>query len=284
MRDYQSFQFDRGDIVNVGFERLDRDTVSAGDTIAIVRSQQLNERLVQLGNQLAIERARLRQLSTGQKPEIRNAAVDEKRLARQELELRQKQYDRMKGLVDEGLVSQNDFEVAATALDQARTRLELAESRRTVVETGEKPEDIDLAKANIAAIQREISFIKSTAAVFTLQSPLSGFLRFETDVESDKLIVEDVSAQIFVIPIRLDDRAFLAQHKTIPLTVEGTKVEAEVLSLSDRVEYLHGEPVVFLKVMVDYVANTLPGMPIQCTVKCDEVKPLEYLTRSVRWE
>ena len=36
--------------------------------------------------------------------------------------------------------------------------------------------------------------------------------------------------------------------------------------------------------MVDYVANTLPGMPIQCTVKCDEVKPLEYLTRSVRWE
>lgn len=44
-----------------------------------------------------------------------------------------------------------------------------------------------------------------------MSAPFNGQLRFETTLEGDRLLVEDDSAVILQIPLRLRDRSFLKQ-------------------------------------------------------------------------
>lgn len=286
MKDYTSYQFDRGDVVNIQFKASEnhQNSIEKDAIIAAISSNKLQERLLQLQNQLLLERAALNEELSGNKIALVQEAEEALRLAKQELEIHKKRFERSSQLFAEGLIAKATYETAENTLKEAEIKIHLAQRQIEVNTTGEKPEIIRLIKTKIQTLEKEVQFLKTQTNYFEIKSPISGKLYFETNSTTDKLIVEDTSAHILVIPIKLKDRPFITKDALIELKVIGidTLVQAKLLEIGKKVSILNRETVVLAKAKV--AGNCLSiasGMPIRCQVNCGEVTPWEYLKRSV---
>jgi len=287
LRDYSSYQFDRGDVVNIKFHsnQISPMTVDSGQLIASINSNMLASNLIQLENEKTIESAKLLQEQAGQKPEIVSRQKEEIRLAENSLDIKTKQFNRNKELYDQGLIAYTTLEISENAFKQAQAELVVARERVQVVSTGQRPEDINYIKAKIASIDKEIAFLKTTNQNYDLYSPISGRITYESNSQGDKLIIEDTTQHILYIPIRLRDRDFITKESTIDLKIMGqdSLVQADFIGINDKVEILGRNVVVLAKAMVKGdVEGLATGMPISCKITCGKIKPMEYMKRSIK--
>jgi hypothetical protein len=285
----EGYQFDRGDLVQVqvknGWKTGHR--IRAGETVAVIFSNQLGEDLVRLKNQLAVEQANLGVVASGQKPEVIRRLEEEINLARADLELRRKTLERMKQLRADGLLSALELEQAENGYAESQARVRVAESALQVSATGEKPETVSLVSSRIASLQKEIRFLESKQRQYVLTAPFDGQVRLETTPEGERLLVEDTSAQVLHIPVRLRDSAYVrpGQKIALQLAESQTAIAAAVLEVGNRVEILNREQVVIVKAATDAGAAALPfGAAVRCRIECDKVRVSEFLKRSIRWQ
>ncbi|MFK8104864.1 MAG: HlyD family secretion protein [Saprospiraceae bacterium] len=286
MKDYASYQFDRGDVVNIKFNenQILGTKVDSGTLIANITSNSLQEDIVQLKNRIAIERANLTKELAGQKPETIRKGEEEVILAKQQLDLERKYFDRAEQMFKEGLISRAEFEDKENNFKGAQIRVELAQKNITVLDTGEKPEQISLIRTRINALDKEIAFLQNTSNNYTITSPIGGKVRFETDLQGDRLIIEDSTEHILFIPVKLEDRDFVGLDSKVELKVLGSDsiVLAQLIEVSNKVEVIYNNLVVLAKASVKGSAGLLStGMPIRCKVTCGSVTPKEYLKRAI---
>lgn len=284
----EAYQFDRGDLVQVQFKSgwVTGSRIRAGETVATILSNQLGEELVRLKNQLAVEQANLGVVATGQKPEVLKKMEEEINLANADLEMRRKTLERMKVLSTDGLVPPTDLEQAENAFKESQARVRVAETSLHVSATGEKRETVELVSSRIASLQKEIAFLENKQRKYALTAPIAGQVRFENTVEGERLLVEDTSAQVLHIPVRLRDSAYVLTGMKITLLLADnqTTVPASILEVGARVELLNREQVVIIKAATDPGAELLPfGAVVRCQIDCGKVRVSEFLNRSVRW-
>jgi len=170
-------------------------------------------------------------------------------------------------MLDEGLLARAEFENTENAFKQAKNALVVAKEKIQVVTTGDKPEEIEYIKSRITSIGKQLEFLK--------------------DQDGDRMIVEDTTEHILVIPIKLRDRDFIGKNTVIELSILGqdSLVPAKLLGLNEKVEILNRHVVVLAKASVSgNIPGLASGMPIKCKVTCGAVKPLEYLKRSTNLE
>ncbi|MEM9821022.1 MAG: hypothetical protein AAF985_08115, partial [Bacteroidota bacterium] len=289
LKDYSSFQFDRGDLINIRFNpgQIVESKVDSGALIATIGSNMLAERLIRLQNDLSIEQANLSKALAGRKPEIVDKAAEELILAKQELQLRKKQYERAKEMHEEGILAFADFERAEGVYQQTQTRVSVAEENISVITTGERPEQINFIKAKIVSIQKEIAFLQMTNDSYNIFTPIAGSIGFETTPQADKLIIEDTTERILYIPVKVSDRDFIDKNTIIELSIVGqdTLVPAKLVEVGKKVEILNRNVVVLAKASVaGNVPGLATGMPVKCKVSCGHVKPMEYMKRSMKVE
>jgi len=289
LKDYSSYQFDRGDVVNIQFNpnRIAQSKVDSGELIATIQSNLLNGQMIALENERSIEKANLVRTQAGSKPEIIKQAREELRLAQQELEIQKLKIARAQGMLDEGLLARAEFENIENAFKQAQNALVVAKEKIQVVTTGDKPEEIEYIKSRIASIGKQLEFLKTSNSNYNIFSPIAGRISYETDQDGDRMIVEDTTEHILVIPIKLRDRDFIGKNTTIELSILGqdTLIPAKLLGLNEKVEILNRHVVVLAKASVSgSIPGLASGMPIKCKVTCGAVKPLEYLKRSTNLE
>ena len=287
MSDYASYQFDRGDVVQIQFypNKNAGQLVDSGQMVASIHSNMLAGRLVQLENQLQIERALLLKEGTGEKEEILSSLEEHLALAEQEVTYQQQQLVRSQKMYADGLISATDLEANEQAYRLAVTRVQLAKENITISATGEKPEQINLIQARIASLEKEIAFQKATSERYSIFAPISGRLSFQTGVEGDQLFIDDISQHILFVPVKLKDRDFINEETRFELDIMGvdTTVEAKFEGLMDQVEIYNNQAVVIAKASISSsVAELTTGMPVKCTVHCGTVQPLEYMSRSVQ--
>ena len=105
------------------------------------------------------------------------------------------------------------------------------------------------------------------------------------------MLVEDTTALIVQIPIRLRDLRYLQQGQQLELQLVDRQATAQatVLEIGKRVEIISFEQVVIVKALVTQSAEQSaamfsPGAPVRCRVVCERVRLLEYLRRSIRWQ
>ncbi len=277
----EAFQFDRGDLVEMSFSN---GLVKEGEPVVTITSNRLDEQLVRLKNQLAIEQANFNVVSTGEKPELRSRLLEEINLAKADLKLRKKLYDRAKLSYDEGLVALQDLEIAENALNESLARVRVAEEALEVGVTGEKPETRTLIASRIESLKREISFFENKQNQYIISAPFEGLLRSEMTVDGDRLLLEDTSATVLFIPVRLKDSPYILPGQTIELawTEREKAFSCEVLEVGSRVEFLDRDQVVTLKAITQE-KNLPSGMPIRCRIHCDDVRIKKFLERSIRW-
>lgn len=287
MKDYSSYQFDRGDVVNITFnpEGIEGRGIKSGELVANISSNMLAGNLLNLNNELAIQRATLEKVRTGEKRETRSKNQEQLRLAEQEVVLAQKTYDRAKLMLEEGLIARAEFERADNELKEAKLKVQVEEGRLEVVSTGEKPEDIKLVEAKIQSLQNQIAFQKNTNDNYNIFSPVSGQIRYENGSEGDKMIIEDTSNYVIYVPVKLSNVSFIDSTSNIEIELMGrdTILQADLIDMGGRVEILGREQVVIAKAVVrNFKEGLTIGMPVLSRISVGEVTPYEYLSRSMK--
>ncbi len=287
MSQYASYQFDRGDVVHIRFfpESESQHMVDSGQMVASIHSNMLEEKLVQLQNQLKVENALLATEITGEKIEILNSLKELLSLAKEELSYQKTQLDRAQKMFADGLIAASDLETIQQAYNQAEIKVQLANENISVSATGEKPEQINLIRSRIQSLENEIAFQKATSERYAIYSPIHGRLSFQTGIEGDQLFVDDIDQHVLFVPVKLKDRDFINQNTRIELDIMGvdTLVEARFEKLMDQVQIFNNQAVVIAKASINSsIAELVTGMPVRCKVHCGDVQPLEYMRRSIQ--
>ncbi|MFN0087297.1 MAG: HlyD family secretion protein [Blastocatellia bacterium] len=287
VRAQQGYQFDRGDQVQLHFKE-DRQTgqaIRAGETVATISSNQLNEQLVRLRNQLAVEQAGRDVVATGQKPQILTQLEEEITLAGADLELRRKTLQRMKQLHEDGIIAVMQLEQAENAHNESMARLRVAQKALQVGATGEKPETVSFASSKIDALRKEIAFLENKQVRYTLNAPFDGQIRLESTTEGDRLLVEDTSAVVLQIPVRLGDSRFIRAGQTVEIQLPDRTgpLGATILDVGTRIEILNREQVVLVRATASQSAGLPQGQLLRCRIECGPVRVAEFLKRSIRW-
>ena len=287
--EYATFPFDRGDVVNIKYhanEAAISSQIDSGYLVASIASLNLAQQLVDLENQLNVEKANLEKVSTGEKQELVIQDKEVLNQAIQDLKFKEANLVRAEKMYADGLLSKMKLEVAQQGVKQAEIAIEVARKKIGVTTTGEKPEEINLTRAKIKSFESQINFLKSTNDSYDIYAPISGHMRYETGIEGDKLIIDDVKEHILIIPIKLKDRDFIGEDTKIELEVHGsdTLVQAQLVDLSEKVEIINREVVVLAKASVsaENAAGIASGMPIKCKITTGKVLPIEYMKRSMK--
>lgn len=277
----ESFEFDRGDVVNMQFVS---GPVKTGEPLVTISSNRLGEQLVTLRNQLAIEQANLDVVATGEKQELILQLKQEINLAKADLALRQKMLDRARQTYSEGLISLQELEIAENAFNESEVQVRVAEEALRVADTGQKVETRTLAASRIASLKRQIEFLENKENQYVIPAPFDGNVRFEQTIDGDRLLLEDTTATVLFIPVRLKDARFVEPGQDITLTwVDQSRVfHSQVLEVSSRVELLNTDQVISVKALTQE-KNLPTGMPIRCRINCGKVRVAEFLKRSVQW-
>lgn len=287
LRDFSSFQFDRGDVIQVQFnkELLAKPSVDSGALIATILSNTLDGRLVELENEKAIETANLKRTQAGAKPELIQQVKEELRLAEEEVNLRQLQLTRAEEMLKNELIARSEYEVAENALVQSQNALVVAKEKISVATSGEKPEQVAYIESKIQSIQKEIDFLNTTTGNYAIYTPIGGKVTYKSDAAGDQIIIEDASERIILLPIRLRDRDYIDENTKFEFSVPGidSLLTADLVGIEEKVEYINNDVVVIAKLLMNKGLNKLAtGMPLRCKVTCEEVRPIEYFKRSAR--
>ncbi len=289
MQDYANYQFERGDVVQIRFnpDRIAETPIDSGTLVATIRSNDLNAQLIQTQNALSVEQAQLRNVAANDKDPVILLAESQLQMAEAQVIFQRQQLDRAQKMLDEGLLAPMDFERIEQNYIQAMARVDVAKRNIIVFDTGDKPEEIQLVRAKIKALQKELNFLDSTTQIYELYSPIPGNMRFETGPAGDQLIVEDTLEYVLMIPVLLKDRPFVDQQSTIDLQLVGrdSSIRAELLEVTRKTIDLNQRVVVLAKARIAGIEDGISvGMPIACKVSCGKVRILEYLKRSMKFD
>ncbi|MFQ5485302.1 MAG: hypothetical protein ACE5DO_08220, partial [Desulfobacterales bacterium] len=162
VKNVEGYQFDRGDLIEVKFNGgwKSGKGVNAGETVAAIRSNRLDEQLVRLKSQLAVEKANRNVVASGQKKQLLTKLTEEINLAKENLRLRQLNLDRAKLLYKDGVIALTDLETAENAYNESFVKVKVAERAYEVGASGAKTESLSLASSRIKSLEEEIYFLE----------------------------------------------------------------------------------------------------------------------------
>lgn len=281
--------FERGDQVNIRYhlDEMHPTFVSEGKKVITVESIELEQRLIQIASQLLVEERNKEALATGQKPELITQLEAELELARQNLDLQQKNFERIKGLYEHEAVPQAEYERSETALNQARSDVRIAEEALNVARTGEKPETIAAARARINALEAELEVLRRKKEGYELTSPISGRASYMNSPEGEAFVIYDTSMVTLQIPVRMKDQDVLVpgQQALVKISDTGQSVPVRLESIVMEPQLLDGELTVLVNAVSEKpVATVRWNLPMRCELDLGKVTIREFLRRAIRWQ
>lgn len=281
--------FERGDQVNIRYH-LDGQgspVVAEGQKIITVESAELEQRIIQVASQLRVEEHNKQALATGQKRQLIQQMQAQVELAKQELSLQQKNFERIKELYEKEVVPLAEYERATTAYQEALANVNIAEKALEVAITGEKAETVAVAIARINALKSELEFLRRRKSDYELNSPLSGFATYETTPNGVAFVVKDTSALILQIPLKMREQQFLMPGQLVRVKIKDTGqiIEAHIASVDAQPKLFGGEWALVLNVVPE-AGQKVPlwPVPVRCELILGKVTLREFLRRAIRWQ
>ena len=257
--------------------------VTVGDTIASIYSTDVAERLTALNGQLAAARGALAVNATGQKTAVVTEAEKRLEFAKRRRQEHRKVERRTMLLFDQHFISQGEYDRVVSEANALEDEIALAEANLEVALTGAKPEMLDLANANIAALQGEIEAVKRRASTYVLTAPISGTIT--PTYSGDTLVTITANEYLALIPVQRSDYGRVASTTQARLTVRGLthSVEGRLIGLNHEFKVIGGREVLIAIGQLDAPASeVMPGMLVQCCIHCTPRTVLEQLLQMGR--
>ncbi|WP_461210207.1 HlyD family efflux transporter periplasmic adaptor subunit [Desulfocurvus sp. DL9XJH121] len=153
------------------------DVVEAGRVVARQDTSLLDRQIAQAEAALEADRAALRRLTTGNRPQEIAQAAAQVESARAELKNAQRILKRRKELLAGGFVAQEQVDDALAARDVAQARFNLARENLDLLREGARQEDVDKARAAVAAREADLDYLRQRLAQAELRAPAAGVVQ-----------------------------------------------------------------------------------------------------------
>ncbi|MGF1910058.1 HlyD family efflux transporter periplasmic adaptor subunit [Vibrio kasasachensis] len=150
--------------------------VQQGDILVFLDNKNQQARLAHAIAEQAKASAYLLKLTNGERPEDIAAAQARVVLTQAQLTEAQKNYQRKAELVTKKLISQSEKDTALAARDSARAELDSANEEFSKLTAGSRLEDIEQARASLAATQADVALEQQKLDELTIISTRDGVL------------------------------------------------------------------------------------------------------------
>jgi HlyD family secretion protein len=263
------------------------DTVAAGAPLASLDRSETQARRDQAAAQADAARAQLRELQRGSRPEEIASARAEAKAAADQLGEAERNADRLRALNEKKVVSQQDYDQAATALDVARSRSTQAQQQLKMVEAGPRKERIDTAQAQLDAAEASVKTLDATLAQMQIVAPFRGVItvrhhqRGEIVPAGSPVVTvlnrDDRWVRIYVPedrigavrvgqPAHIDSDTFKNRDYTGVVTTISSEAEFTPKTVQTREERVKLVYAVKVKITGDPGYELKPGMPADVTL------------------
>lgn len=146
------------------------------DLLCLLDDEKLTIQLHQVQSGIEQARSKLKLFKKGTKQELIAIAKNQLETAKKELELAQKNQQRLARLFEEGAVSEHQREQAELKLKAAEERMESAGENYGLALRGKEKEEIEMIEAEIKKLQSQEQFLLRQIQDTKVASPVSGFL------------------------------------------------------------------------------------------------------------
>jgi HlyD family secretion protein len=152
------------------------DAVQQGQVLAYMDNSNLQGQLRQAQGNLAAAEANLQRVSAGNRQQDTNQA--EAKLQDAQFALRQAEDDwqRNQALYESGAISKQVSDTALTTRDRAEAQVKQYQEALALSQAGSRPEDIDQARAQVAAMQGARQMIQSNLNDMVIRAPFTGIV------------------------------------------------------------------------------------------------------------
>ena len=257
------------------------DSLRAGDTLVTVHSFELTRTLHALSGDLAVARASLEALQTGEKQSIEEEAERELTLARERAKMLDLVAIRQDSLYRRRFVSQEQYELARSEAAAGAIGVSIAQARLDAVRTGAKPEQLRLIRSHIDELEAEIAVVKEQLATMTMIAPFAGVLRTWTG--SDTLCSVESGSQVALIYVPLKDFHSVAPGRLVEIRTPsgGALLTGTVSRVDPRARMMWGTQVAFATAAVTGGTSVTPSGTL--TTGSIEIERLSLLMYVQRW-
>ncbi len=279
VNDFNVTEFQRGDVVafrlNDGL--IERRSVSKGDTLGFILSNEEQRNLIQLQGQLDVLNAELEFFTTGQKPEDVMLAKEAWQLATQELRTQEKLMNRTRTLISDGVISTQEFEIEENQLKVKQLEEKIAEANYLSVTTGEKPEQEKLIRARIDALRMQTAQIENRLNFFTITAPFSGKINFPRNPaeKGTILTLTDTSIVVGVMPVRLEEYAYVSPGQQAAVDDR----QGEVVSIEDVIHFVDNRQAFFVTIIWPFTEEIRIGSLMEVEIESDTISLMQLFLR-----
>jgi hypothetical protein len=282
-------RFERGDAVRF-FLRPGLQpsmAVSVGDTMASIFSSEAERELARLSGDLEATVAALNLYTSGEKAAIVREAQMQLTRAEEQATQHLRELERLRTLRTNDLISAQELEVAESRQRVYDAELAARRARLDAALTGAKPEQVDLTRTEIAALNSEIEKLNTRLGLYTLTSPLSGVITRSTGPDT-LLAVIDTTSFVVVMPVPVEQHGRLRLNQEVDVRIRGTRSPAlaRVMQLGDTVQRLQGHDVLLVTAVISTSPEPpkplYPGARAVCTFDFGKLRLWEYVKRRVQ--
>lgn len=174
-----------GKVAWIGVEKGDR--VRKGQVIVRLEDDEYRAQLQQAKGNLAALEARLLELRNGSRPEEIQVAKANLEAARADLENAKVNFNRMKKLADEKVMSQQALDDARARLDSNTARVASLERTFELIRIGPRQELIQQAQGQIEQAKGEVAFYETQLSNTVIRAPVTGTI-LERAVEQGEFV------------------------------------------------------------------------------------------------
>ena len=236
------------------------DKIKKGDLLCLVDDEKLLIQLSQVRAGLEGARSKLELFKKGTKKELIAMAKSQLEEAGKELELAQKNEQRLTKLLSEGAVSEAQKEQADLRLKAAQEGHKSAGENYQLLLRGKEKEEIEMVEAEISGLQAQEQFLQSQIQDTRVISPVDGFLEIR-HIEKGELALAGTLLFSLIDLNQAYVNAYLPERYVGRVKV-GSPIEVISDSFPDKV----------FKGRVDYISDQAEFAPKNIQTKEERLK------------
>lgn len=283
-------EFQRGDLAEFTVNRqlLQKNKVSSGDTIGVIRSIEEERRLAELSAELAVQQSLFQVYASGEKPENVQMAYESMIRAEHEYETQMKLTQRSRELYDKEFIPLEEYELSLNQYQVKKQSMIIARLNYDAVSTGEKPEQLEYIKARIHSLEVQIEQTQQILSSFHILSPMDGTLvgrRSMNNPDETVISIADLSQYLVLLPVEVHQMPYIKTGQQLVLKTGsyGGDITAEIAGIDNVVQMIDQRQNVFITALVQKDALSIaPGMVMDATIDCGKISVTEYFKRLFR--
>lgn len=243
--------------------------VGAGDVLFALDDADQKQQVAGADARLAQAEAQLANLQTGQRPEEVAVLASNLSAARTALAQATDDYNRKLTLLQKAVVAQSVVDDARAKRDSAQAQADAAERQLLVAKLPARPEEIDAAQKNVAAMRADLAQAQTALERRRITAPADGLIE-ETFYEPGELVaagqpvvslLPDANRKVrFFVPERM--LAGVAPGKSVAIGCDGCAagLAAEVTFVATAAEFT--PPIIYSKESRDKLVFRVDARPL----------------------